>query len=126
MKYWRTPLDHDQVKIPRGDVHIIVDRCKGCGFCVEYCPKEVLVLSEEFNKKGYHFPKVVKQGECVNCNLCEMICPDFAIYSVAVSDGEKVAERAADGEEGAEEARGGETTAAVSLEEGEAKREGSK
>ncbi len=27
-------------------------------------------------------PKAVKSGECVNCKLCEMICPDFAIFSV--------------------------------------------
>jgi 2-oxoglutarate ferredoxin oxidoreductase subunit delta len=88
MKYWRKPLDYDQVTIPVGEVVIIADRCKGCGFCVEYCPKDVLVLSDDFNKKGYHPPKVVKEGECVNCNLCEMICPDFAIYSVEVGDGQ--------------------------------------
>jgi 2-oxoglutarate ferredoxin oxidoreductase subunit delta len=82
MKYWRKPLDMDQVKVPHGEVVIIADRCKGCGFCVEYCPKDVLAMSDEFNRKGYHPPKVVKEGECVNCNLCEMICPDFAIYSV--------------------------------------------
>ena len=39
-------------------------------------------MSEEFNVKGYHPPKIVKEGECVNCNLCEMICPDFAIFSL--------------------------------------------
>ncbi len=60
MKYWRKPLDLDQVKIPHGEVYIIVERCKGCGFCVEYCPKDVLVLSEEFNRKGYHPPEVVE------------------------------------------------------------------
>ena len=86
MKYWRKPLDIDQVKVPHGTVHIIADRCKGCGFCVEYCPKDVLALSAKFNRKGYHPPEVVKEGECVNCNLCEMICPDFAIFSVAISD----------------------------------------
>jgi formate hydrogenlyase subunit 6/NADH:ubiquinone oxidoreductase subunit I len=42
----------------------------------------LLALSEEFNRKGYHPPEVVKHGECVNCNLCEMICPDFAIFSL--------------------------------------------
>jgi 2-oxoglutarate ferredoxin oxidoreductase subunit delta len=88
MKYWRKPLDIDDVKVPHGEVRIIADRCKGCGFCVEYCPKDVLALSEEFNRKGYHPPKVVKVGECVNCSLCEMICPDFAIYSVEVQDGD--------------------------------------
>ena len=86
MKYWRKPLDLDQVTIPHGEVLIIDERCKGCGFCVEYCPKDVLVLSERFNSKGYHPPEVVQTGLCVNCNLCEMICPDFAIFSVAIPD----------------------------------------
>jgi 2-oxoglutarate ferredoxin oxidoreductase subunit delta len=84
MKYWRTPLDRDAMTVPRGDVRILLNRCKGCGFCIEYCPRDVLARSEDFNRKGYHFPVVVKQGACVNCNLCEMLCPDFAIYSVAV------------------------------------------
>jgi 2-oxoglutarate ferredoxin oxidoreductase subunit delta len=88
MKYWRRPLDLDKVTIPHGRVCIIEDRCKGCGFCVEYCPKDVLVLSDRFNRKGYHPPEVVTNGECVNCNLCEMICPDFAIFSVEVADTE--------------------------------------
>jgi 2-oxoglutarate ferredoxin oxidoreductase subunit delta len=86
MNQSRTPPDFAPVTVPRGDVIIIADRCKGCGFCVEYCPKDVLVLSRGFNRKGYHPPEAVKDGECVNCNLCEMICPDFAIFSVAGPD----------------------------------------
>jgi len=82
MRYWRKPLDHDRIQTPRGDVRILVERCKGCGFCVEYCPKDVLVMSDVFNSKGYHPPRVVQGEACVNCNLCEMICPDFAIFSV--------------------------------------------
>ncbi len=103
MRYWRKPLDMDQVKVPHGRVVIIADRCKGCGFCVEYCPKGVLAMSESFNRKGYHPPEVVTDGECVNCNLCEMICPDFAIFCVAEGDEEAaaavVAEHAAEAEE---------------------------
>ena len=82
----RQPPSFVEVTVPRGDVKVIVDRCKGCGFCVEYCPKDVLVLSEGFNRKGYHPPEVVKSGECVNCNLCEMICPEFAIFSIDASE----------------------------------------
>jgi 2-oxoglutarate ferredoxin oxidoreductase subunit delta len=65
----------------------------------------VLVLSEEFNIKGYHPPKVVKEGECVNCNLCEMICPDFAIFSVSLGeDAEaKIAEKTSGSEDATSE-----------------------
>jgi len=56
-KLWRKPLDTDKVKAVRGKVHIIVDRCKGCGFCIELCPRDVLVFSKAFNVKGYHPPE---------------------------------------------------------------------
>lgn len=84
MQYWRKPLDADTVVGHLGEVFILEDRCKGCAWCVEYCPCDVLVMSETFNRKGYHPPEIVKRGECVNCNLCEMICPEFAIFSAAV------------------------------------------
>ena len=45
MEFWRTPLDIDKLKIPRGELHIIKERCKGCGFWVESCPKGVMELS---------------------------------------------------------------------------------
>ncbi len=88
MKYWRQPLDLDDVIVPRGKVIVLEERCKGCGFCVEYCPKDVLVLSMRFNRKGYHPPEVVAAEECVNCHLCEMICPDFAIFSLELTEDE--------------------------------------
>jgi len=92
MKYWRTPLDMDKVKIPRGEVFILKERCKGCGFCIEYCPKDILEFSKEFNRKGHHYPVVIENGTCVNCNLCEMICPDFAIFSSSEDADEATAE----------------------------------
>ena len=85
MRYWRKPLDLDQVTVPHGTVVIIDDRCKGCGFCVEYCPKDVLVMSEASTERDITRPRSSRDGECVNCNLCEMICPDFAIYCVAAT-----------------------------------------
>jgi 2-oxoglutarate ferredoxin oxidoreductase subunit delta len=86
MRYWRTPLDIQQIKIPKGEIHLIVDRCKGCEFCVEFCPRDVLVMSTEFNAKGYHYPEVVKAENCVECDLCEVICPDFAIFCLPAED----------------------------------------
>ena len=81
-KYWRKPLDADKIKVPHGEIHIIVNRCKGCMFCVEYCPRDVLDMSDDFNVKGYHYPFAKNEDECVNCQLCEMLCPEFAIFCV--------------------------------------------
>lgn len=79
----RRPLDGVAQRLPRGQVFVIPERCKGCRFCIEFCPKEVLEESSSINAKGYHYPIVAlgKEGECVNCQFCTVVCPEFAIYS---------------------------------------------
>jgi 2-oxoglutarate ferredoxin oxidoreductase subunit delta len=83
-RFWRQPLDRQRIQVPHGIVRIIEDRCKGCGFCVEFCPRHLLSMSPQTNSKGYHPPRVEEHLDCVNCGLCELLCPDFAIY---VEDG---------------------------------------
>ena len=53
--------------------------CKGCSICIDFCPKKVLQSSKEINAKGYTLPEVVNIEACTQCQLCEIICPDFAI-----------------------------------------------
>ncbi len=64
----------------KGSVQIVVERCKACGFCVEFCPSHALALSSAFNAKGYHPPNLVHPEKCSGCDLCGMYCPDFAIF----------------------------------------------
>lgn len=47
--------------------------CKGCGICVEFCPKNVLGLSDD---------KVTIQHieNCIFCGQCELRCPDYAVF----------------------------------------------
>jgi 2-oxoglutarate ferredoxin oxidoreductase subunit delta len=78
-QYWREPFDTREITRLRGDVSILEERCKGCAFCVEFCPTGVLALSERYNTKGYHPPDVVSPQMCTACHLCELLCPEFAI-----------------------------------------------
>lgn len=67
----------------RGAVKIIEERCKGCGYCVNYCPTKVLVISKKLNAKGYHPPELKEEPPkkvCIACHLCELFCPDFALF----------------------------------------------
>lgn len=81
-RFWRKPLDLDEQIVSRGIVHVIEGRCKECQFCIEFCPKDVLRMSEKFNRKGYRIPEVVpgREGECTACHHCEFICPEFSIF----------------------------------------------
>ena len=79
MKYWRKTLDRDRIEPKHYHIHIIKDRCKGCRFCIEFCPRHVLRESPEFNTKGYHPVYADSNNDCLNCGLCEMLCPEFAI-----------------------------------------------
>jgi 2-oxoglutarate ferredoxin oxidoreductase subunit delta len=61
---------------------VIEARCKGCGYCIQFCPKDVLAFSDKFNAKGYYVPVNALPEACTGCRMCEMVCPDFAIYLV--------------------------------------------
>jgi 2-oxoglutarate ferredoxin oxidoreductase subunit delta len=76
-------MDLDRAHTPRGEVHVIPERCKECGFCVGYCPEDVLAFSTESNAKGYHYPIIAPGQEqaCVHCGFCNLICPELAIYT---------------------------------------------
>jgi len=54
-------------------LYINKEWCKGCGICVEFCPKDVLQL-----KDGKIDIKA--EDRCIKCKQCEIRCPDFAIF----------------------------------------------
>ena len=56
------------------------DNCKGCGLCVDVCPKHVLALAEDqINKKGHHSVVALHIEDCIGCAFCATMCPDCII-----------------------------------------------
>ncbi|MCL4368742.1 MAG: ferredoxin family protein [Actinobacteria bacterium] len=55
------------------EIVIYRDWCKACGICIEFCPTRVFEVGEGGE------PIVAHPEECISCDLCELLCPDFAI-----------------------------------------------
>jgi 2-oxoglutarate ferredoxin oxidoreductase subunit delta len=47
--------------------------CKACGICIAFCPENVFEIGEDGRAE------VVRPENCTNCQICDRLCPDFAI-----------------------------------------------
>ena len=77
----RSVMDAGTVFAP---LDVAVDWCKGCGLCVEVCPKGILELDgSRVNELGYHPIRLTHAAACTSCALCARVCPDtvFAVYA---------------------------------------------
>ena len=68
----------------KGYIIIHKNVCKGCGFCVQACPKGGIRMSEGLNIKGYHPAEFVEdenseERTCTGCTLCAVMCPEVCI-----------------------------------------------
>jgi NAD-dependent dihydropyrimidine dehydrogenase PreA subunit len=54
----------------------IVDsaRCTGCNICVRACPTNV------FDAVPDDVPRIARQDDCQTCFMCELYCPEDALF----------------------------------------------
>ena len=52
-------------------------RCCGCFSCVQRCPKQCITLKDD--NEGFFYP-IVNKEDCINCGLCENVCPELYSY----------------------------------------------
>ena len=51
------------------------DSCKGCGRCVDACPRKCLEIKPTLNAAGIK-PAGYKGEGCVGCGICFYNCPE--------------------------------------------------
>ena len=52
--------------------------CKGCGFCVKFCPEQALAMGTQRGPKGDFLP-IITPERCTACATCAQMCPEGAI-----------------------------------------------
>ena len=63
----------------KGSIRIDKERCKGCGLCIEFCPRSCISLLGELNLKGYFIAAFDDGADCNACRNCALMCPDAAV-----------------------------------------------
>lgn len=51
--------------------------CCGCSACAQRCPKDSITMQQD--ETGFFYPKV-DHTTCINCGLCEIVCPELKPY----------------------------------------------
>jgi 2-oxoglutarate ferredoxin oxidoreductase subunit delta len=60
-------------------IRINKDTCKGCELCLTACPRNLIIMSKDLNRRGVHFAVYKETGKCTGCTLCALMCPDVCI-----------------------------------------------
>ncbi|MBB3810288.1 4Fe-4S dicluster domain-containing protein [Pseudochelatococcus contaminans] len=63
---------------------ISTERCTGCNICVSICPTNVFDIVVSAGTKP---PPVIARGaDCQTCFMCELYCPEDALYVAPDAD----------------------------------------
>ena len=67
-----------------GRITVTIDEeiCKGCGLCVEVCPRKAMAFASGINTRGFHPASVLAPESCTGCTQCALMCPDACIRIV--------------------------------------------
>lgn len=53
--------------------------CKGCGYCIKFCPKHILEMGSERSQRGFFLPVQTDESACNSCGICALMCPEGAV-----------------------------------------------
>lgn len=57
--------------------------CSGCGACYSVCPKQCISMVRD--EEGFDYPELTSPNTCINCKLCEKVCPINTSFHLTVT-----------------------------------------
>ncbi|MDD3653183.1 MAG: ferredoxin family protein [Desulfotomaculaceae bacterium] len=70
-------FDPKTQELDKGYFTLFPGLCKGCGLCIETCPRKSITWSDVLGVYGT--PSVESSNGCTACGICQSVCPDCAI-----------------------------------------------
>ncbi len=70
----------------KGRVEVDANRCKACGLCMEFCPKDCFETGQGLNPLGFIPIRYREDSDCTACGNCASMCPDMALKIWALDD----------------------------------------
>ncbi|HSR50917.1 MAG TPA: 3-methyl-2-oxobutanoate dehydrogenase subunit VorB [Acidobacteriota bacterium] len=65
-----------RVKKERPKPFLLADYCKGCGRCIDSCPKGCISFADEIDPRSGFIPVQLDLERCNGCGLCITACPE--------------------------------------------------
>jgi 2-oxoglutarate ferredoxin oxidoreductase subunit delta len=81
LKSKRTPILKPPTPQKKYEIIINSEQCDGCQICIEFCPKNLLQLSEnKCNSRMLHYVEIINSEDCLGCKQCERLCPTASLF----------------------------------------------
>ncbi|HWP97249.1 MAG TPA: ferredoxin family protein [Syntrophomonadaceae bacterium] len=82
-------MESISTSMEKANFYLFPAYCKGCGLCKEKCPNDVLIWSDKLGVYGTPTITPKDEDSCIACMICEMVCPDCAIYIERIRKGKE-------------------------------------